>query len=373
MRRIMLHTALAAASVLSGACTLLYSDDATQKQCKSDKDCQDLLGRSDILTCEANVCVFREGISSLDAGGDANVATDGAADNRIACKNTKDCGEGERCGFDGFCYEKWGCLDNDPDWLENVKQEFTYEAAIRSLQSPDDATLLGELTVSACSAADPECERPKVPEGVATVSADKVLKLPFTGVGTSGFVGVIKMLAGLPSDSPTAEPVLPGYFHFTGENPLVTDVVTQDRALLIDQRTYGLLGALAGTTADSSSGTNVFLIYDCGGQSAADVSITPSAGVTGFRFIPIQGETTPVIDGRTTTTDDGVGILINIPPGSQAFVIKDEKLGRVISDSFSFNVRGNAINYVQYYPRLSGLNAWLDQHAREKESEKAVR
>ncbi len=350
---------MCATLAFASGCTLLYASDADKKQCTSDADCSRLASESGSYECKASVCVAIEGAQSSDAGADA------ATDTRVACKNAKDCSEGERCGFDGFCYEKWGCLDDDPDWLDNVKQEFTYESTMRSLQSPDDATLLGEISAMACSAADPACERPKVPASAVTVGADKVLTVPFSAVGSSGFVGVIQILAGLPADSPTAKPVLPGFFHYTAENPLVTDVVTQDRALLIDEGTYGLLGALAGTSADSSSGTNVFLVYDCGGQSAADVSIVPSAGVTGFRFIPIQGETTPVIDGRTTTTDDGVGILINIPPGAQAFVLKDEKLGRVISDTFSFNVRGDAINYVQYYPRHSALKAWLDEHQRQ--------
>ncbi len=360
--------ALGALTLFTAGCTLMYASDADKKQCKVDSDCNELAGEAGDFECKTSICVSIENVQSRDAG-----TGDGATENRVACQNAKDCGEGERCGFDGFCYEKWGCLDNDPDWADNVQQEFAWQATLRSLQSPDDVTLLGSISAEACSAADPNCERPKVARGTASVTDDKVIKMPFTGVGKSGFVGVIKVLAALPTDIPNAKPVLPGYFHFTSENPLVSDVVSQDRALLIDKGTYGLLGALAGTSTDSSSGTNVFLIYDCGGQSAADVSIIPSSGVTGFRFIPIQGETTPIIDGRTTTTDDGVAILINIPPGSQGFVLKDEKLGRVISDTFSFNVRGDAINYVQYYPRFSGLKAWLDQHERGKEREKAAR
>lgn len=369
MRASLLTATLSVGLSLLSACTLIYKSDADKKQCKNDDDCGEVSGEP--LVCRSGVCSWKNGVGPMDAGGDdgkPDAAADAGGKPRVACENTKDCGEGERCGFDGFCYEKWGCVDNDPDWLDNVKQDFTYTATIRSLQSPDDATLLGTLTASACSAADPTCQRPKVEEKAATVTDDKVLTLPFKGVGSSGFVGFIKMVAELPDQGADAgveaRAVLPGYFHFTAENPLVNDVVTQDRALLIDTGTYGLLAGVAGVGADEGAGTIVFLIYDCGGQSAADVSITPS-GLSDFTFVPIQGETSPVI-GETTTTEDGVAIVVNVPPGSQSFVIKDEKLNRIVTDTISFNVRSEAINYVQYYPRYSGLKAWMDEHARQE-------
>jgi len=373
MRRSLLWLMFGGCLSLLSACTLLYEDDAKKQQCKSDADCGRLLGKNNLLTCRSNVCVFADGVTSLDgdAGkddGKVDASVDSGVKPRVPCKNAKDCGEGERCGFDGFCYEKWGCLDDDADWLDNVKQDFSYTATIRSLQSPDDASLLGKLSASACSAADPTCQRPKVDEKAVTVTEDKVLTLPFTGVGSSGFVGFIKMVAEQPdqgADAGTeARAVLPGYFHFTAENPLVNDVVTQDRSLLIDTGTYGLLATVAGIGSDEGSGTIVFLIYDCGGQSAADISVTPS-GVSDFTFLPIQGETSPVTGG-TATTEDGVGIVINVPPGSQSFVIKDETQNRIVSDTISFNVRPEAINYVQYYPRYSGLKAWMDEHARRE-------
>jgi len=350
MSRFVVRMLLACSLTALASCTLMYGDDFDKKQCKSNKDCPTLPEGSVAYSCLSNVCVLNEVDAAVGAA-------------RVACKNAKDCETGERCGFDGFCYEKWGCLEDDPDWLDNVKQDFTYESEVRSLQSPDDASLLGTISAMACSAADPKCERPKVPESASKVSADKVLTVPFKGVGSSGFVGVIKMVAELPKDADgEVRAVLPGYFHFTGENPLVTDVITQDRALLIDEGTYGNLSGLSSVGADPNAGTVVFLMYDCGGQSAADISITPS-GVENFAFVPIQGETTPVISG-TATTDDGVAILVNIPPGSQVFTLKDTKLG-LVSDTFSFNVRGSAINYVQYYPRYSGLKAWLDERARK--------
>ncbi len=371
-------SAVLALLVFSGGCTLLYEKDAEQRQCSQDSDCDSLAKGTDAegtsflclsRVCQAVECRVAEDCAVPDGSVASCVANTcvlaDAAPSVKACSNNSDCESGELCSpKDGTCYEKWGCLDDESDWLssESKKTEFSYRALMRSLQNPDDDTLLGELTVNACSSSDIDCSRPAVANAAVMKTDDQHITVPFKNVGINGFMGTIRVQAALPgagvSDAGVAEEVLPGYFHFTSENPLVNETIAQDRAILIDTGTASSLSSFADVPDITLTANVIFLLYDCGGNKASDLSIGVK-NASGFRFISLRDEQNPDF-GATSTSSYGAAFVAAAPEGFQTFVIKDEKQNRIVTDTFAFNVIKNGINYVQYYPRYSALKKWME-------------
>lgn len=353
-------------AMLAG-CSFIYGDDLDKEQCERDADCASDAGVA--LVCRMNACQ-----APLCAGNDdcpsgfsceATMCMPNAADAgvRTACTQDVDCGEGSRCGFDGFCYEKWGCLASNRDW-PIAAQSFSYQVPIRRITDLEVPSAVPEMSIIACNTIDPTCTRPAVRKEDVTVSEDKVVTVPFSGIGASGFTGFIRFdpiarsVDGGVADAGTDEVLaLPGVLHFTAETPLVGNTRAQSRLLTIDPSTFGALAIIADVQLDLTAATIAVRIHDCGGRTAAGVSMIPT-GVTTATFVPIQNESTPVVGG-TRTTSDGSAIIINVPPDrNQTFVLRDEDTGRVIAQDIAFVARGAAINYLFYYPRYRALDQW---------------
>jgi hypothetical protein len=340
--RLMLATLVA-----SAGCTLLYADDADRTQCKRDDDCQKRSGG------EGLVCKLPEGVCDAPA----NVGP-------VACTKNTDCPESQRCGFDGVCYEKWGCLGSDLDWPE-ANKDFTFSAPLVSLTNPENPALLGDsFEVLACAGGDPGCASPVA---TGSVDDDKLLTLRFANFAGSQFTGAIRI-----RDSAATEPesaaFMPTYVHFGSESRLVGSLRVQTRIFLVNPAAYAMLASIAGVSnADQGAGTVIFIVHDCGGQLAASVSMRPE-GTSSFEFLAVSGGNQPV-PNTIATTEDGAGLLLNIPPDqARTFVLTDEDSGSEI-DRVAINVRGRAINYVFYYPRYAALTQWLDEYAEQENDE----
>ena len=342
MRAILAKSSLPALALCLCAlpsCTLLYADDADQKQCKSDDDCE---GR---LEGESLVCNVKLGVCESPEA------------SQYACEQTSDCPGDLLCGFDGFCYEKWGCLDSDPDWPA-AKSSFTYSASLVNLKNPQDPSLLGNsIEVMACFGGDPDCAAP-IANG--KVDSQKRLTLKFENFKEEEFNGFIRI-----RDTSATPSFMPAYVHYGIDTRLVSDLPVQTRISMVDMATYQNLATIANADADPEAGTMIFVVQDCGGRGAAGVAMKPK-NMKSYTFIAVQGGNQPIPDAEGTT-EDGAGLFVNMPPDeARTFVLTDVDSQRVI-DEVSINVRGGATNYVFYYPRYSALQRWVSESKRRND------
>jgi hypothetical protein len=366
-------TSLALLALATG-CSFLYGDDIDHRQCTTQADC-DAVAIGSPLVCRMNTCQLASCLSSAQCpeGSECVASTcttrapPDSGMSKTACTQDSDCGTGNRCGFDNFCYEKWGCLDDDRDWPKS-SPSFSYRIAVRKITDLEfrEPASFPELDVVACAAIDPACNTPVVRRGDVQLSDDKTVSVPFTGIGNSGFNGFIRFApvaltldGGVAQDGGTAQPFLPTYLHFSADNPLVASTVAQSRLLTIDETTFGFLATVAEVKLDLTQATIALRIHDCGGRTAPGVSMV-ARGVTSATFVPIQNESVPIVGG-TKTAFDGSAIIINVPPRNHTFVLHDEDVGRTIADQVAFLAVGNAVNYFFYYPRFKALEAWNQQ------------
>jgi hypothetical protein len=346
MPRSLLPASIAAASLL-GSCTVMYGDDADARQCKAQADCDQIGATLGVaLVCSDGVC------EASDAGAQVGPR---------ACKADNECGTNNLCGFDGYCYAKWGCLDEPRDFSPaDVNPEF--RASIRRFEDISDLSLVGTLDTTACLSTDPSCTKPVVASGAAQLSADKTLTVPFRGIAQTGFIGRMQVKQVTKTDAGVVDDpnVLPAYYHFTSENPLVTSITSQTELMMVGPFIFPVLSAQYGINADPNLATVVLQVHDCGGRKAADVSLTPLGGASGSVFVAVTGKATPIL-GLSTTTEDGAALLLNVQSGGNLlFALRDEKQGRVLSDAITFLAYGRALNYFVYYPRRSALERWMN-------------
>jgi len=297
--------------------------------------------------CADGLCIAEHS----DAGSDAGPQP-------VACTLDTDCNvaEHELCGLDGFCYVKWGCLDEDADWPA-APASFDFQMQLQDINGPDPS-LVGEVLVSVCTAGDPTCSRPILVNKDVMISADKLLTVPFSGLTSGGFRGTIRVESAVPGSG-----ILPSYVHFTAENPLVGAFKAPRPLQLVPQSRFANLAAFTGITASVDAAGAFVHIFDCGGRPASDVSLTAS-NAPGSVVIPLQGERGLVL-GSNKTTADGTLILVNLPPNLiQVFTLRDEEKGRLISDTFNIIARGPAVNFIMYYPRQSTVEHWAAQAQR---------
>lgn len=364
----MRHSMVAAFVLLGGAgCTLLFKEDLDKKQCKSHADCESTAAELGTpLMCRQHACQAPQCTESTDCPAQTTCVrnecvaqiVDGGQP-AVACTQDTDCPARSRCGFDGSCYEKWGCLSEDPRW-PGAPSSFRYMATVRRVEVPSDPSAVGPLLVTACSSADPTCSIPTVVSAQVMISEDVMVTVPFAGALPSGFTGTIRIL--LASGGGASSELMPYYRHFTTETPLVGDLTERAPVMLVGSANFALLAELAGVTADPSAGVIGLQVYDCGGRAAAGMSMVPT-GTTSYVFIPTSGVSTPLI-GATETTSDGFALLLNLPPNrTLTFVLRDEQEQRIITSTLSFIVYGAAMNDVTYYPRHSALQKGLGQAA----------
>ena len=347
MPKSLLPASIAAASLL-GSCSVMYGDDADARQCQVQADCAPM---GAALVCNAGVCEAKSVAGGPDGGAQVGPR---------ACKIDSDCEANSLCGFDRYCYKKWGCLDQPRDFSP-ADMNLEFRASIRRFENIADLTLVGSLRTTACLSTDPSCLRPSVPSGAAQLSADKTLTVPFKGIAPSGFIGSMQVKQVTTTDAGVVDDpsVLPAYYHFTSENPLITSMTSQTELMMVGPIIFPALSAQYGVNADPNLATVVLQVHDCGGRKAADVSLTPLGGASGSIFVAVSGKATPLL-GRSTTTEDGAALLLNVPAGANLlFALRDDQQGQVLSDAITFLAHGKALNYFVYYPRRSALQRWM--------------
>ncbi|MET0340443.1 MAG: hypothetical protein ABW252_05545 [Polyangiales bacterium] len=378
MRAISLAPFAPLALGLIAACSLVYSDELSQKQCTEQADCDSYAAQLGTpLVCRSNACQapFCNAQSDCPSGSACtqnlcvSSRSDGGAPSVTTCSADSDCASGSRCGFDKVCYAKWGCLDTTAEWA-SIKSNPTLEFTANHISdvAGSGTSLLPDLVADACGISNLSCSPPFVSSQNTRVSAAKLVTVPFSGIPARGFIGFVRLSAragidggvAMPSDGGSSSQLLPNYVHFTTETPLVDDYPVQHRLLMIDSATFDLFSRSTGIPLDQTKGSVGLQVYDCGGRAAADVTLLANGFAEAY-FTPVQGESLPII-GRDTTDENGAGIMINLRTDTfQAFTLRDVVQNRLITDQLNFYVKGGAINYVMYYPRQSALKKWTDQ------------
>ena len=350
----------------SAACTFVYQGDLDRTQCKRQSDCEaDATKLGTPLECRQNVCQPPECSETPDCP-TGSVCVDklcvADSEGAFACKQDSDCGDAaRRCGFDGLCYEKWGCLDDDPDWPMS-EPPFTFVTRLVRAEKPTDPEALGKLDIIGCGSVDPNCDRPDISAAAIALSAEGKLRVPFDVTLPMGFTGVVRIT----SAAEEPDPILPTYRVFPSETPLVSDMVDPDPINVLGVNTFPTLASAFGLTIVEGTGFVEAHLYDCGGRPAPNVAVS-APGVPDANFI-ILSSSGPV-EGATSTIADGAGTLLNLPAGeSRQLVLRDEKLERVITDTLTIIVRGPAMNYLVYFPRYSAVKSWLEEAERQGRS-----
>lgn len=370
MRALCQRSALLVSALFVTSCSIVYGDELDDKQCKVDADCEAAASRLHTpLVCRQNACqaptcsessecpsgsLCSEGLCIADTSGPDSDAGSDAAPEPVSCVHDTDCDSEKQqlCGLDGFCYTKWACLDQDPDW-PSPPASLSFQ--VQLLDSTQPPAMNSALSVSACTSGDPGCNRPIVTNKDVTISTEKLLTVPFTGLPSSGFLGAVRIESTMQGSG-----MLPSYIHFTAENPLVNSLNSPRPLQLIAQSRLSGLGLYTGITANPEAAGVFFHIFDCGGRPASEVSLKASNPGDSV-VIPLQGETGLVLNSNKTTAT-GTLIMINLPPSmAQVFTLRDEETGRLLTDTFNFIPRGAAVNAVTYYPRYSTLQRWASQ------------
>jgi len=349
------------ALAFTAGCSFIYADEIDRKQCKRDQDCEAAAGRLDTpLVCRQNACQAPEceGDGDCPAGSacQSNLcigvgSDDSGVPGPVACEGDTDCDaeKFELCGLDGFCYEKWGCLDEEPDWPDAPSK---LEYRVELLGTTADPEAIPEYEVTACTLRDPSCSDLVVKAGAASVDDKNLLTVPFSGLDAKGFRGVINLVP--QGQEEVQNPILPAYVQFTAETPLVATFTGLAPISAFSAADRTLLGAVAGVTVEPDEAGVLLRVLDCGGRYAAGVSMKAPAAPQGT-FIPLQAEAGLVL-GSNETTEDGTAILTKLPGDrSLVFTLRDEPQDRVITDTLNFITHGGAVDLVTYYPRFSTL------------------
>jgi hypothetical protein len=350
--------------LLSTACSLIYREDIERTQCNEQSDCMSASEELGVpLVCRAQAC--QTAMCTQNAECPANstcisntcVGTSDGAATTVPCKLDANCGEGNRCGFDGFCYAMWGCLELDRE-RPVAPATLRYTTLVRDIEAVDDPSRVGDLQVMACSVIDPTCAVPNVGPLDSTITSDKQLTATFQGVPMTGFIGALQV-----DMLPATSGILPTYVHFTADTPLYGDFYAQTPLLLIRASLYNLLAVAAAVTIDPSATSIAVRAHDCGGRTAPGVFMA-APGSPEALFVPLQADRVPVVGG-TETTDDGGALLVNVPASRPVpLTFTDSSSGRILSDTALLNPRPNAINYLFWYPRLSAQQKWMAEARR---------
>lgn len=357
----------AAACVLalcSAGCSLLYREDLERRQCLEQADCTQASRDFGVpLVCRANACQQalctrnEECPASSTCISNMCVGTQSGAETQATCSQDAECGEGNRCGFDGFCYVMWGCLDVDREHPV-APPVLRYSTLVRNIEAPDDPTRVGELQVIGCSVIDPTCAAPNVVSQDVSISPDKLMQAVFRNVPTTGFIGSLHLDA-----LPASAGIMASYVHFTADTPLFADFYAQTPVLLIRGELYQLLAQVAAVTLDPAATTIAVRVHDCGGRPAPGVSMASTSAPTAT-FVPLQADRVPVVGGLETT-EDGGALLVNVPANRPvALTFRDVHGNRVLTDSALLNPRPAAINYLFWYPRQSAQQKWTAEARR---------
>jgi hypothetical protein len=346
----------------TAGCSVVFGADFDARQCNSQADCDvAAIGLASPLVCEENICRRPACTATSDCPGgsicaDAVCVQGDAGVALIACTQDSECGTGNLCGFDKFCYEKWGCIDQDRDWTADTNA--TYRTAVRNFLDITRPDLIPNVFVKACLGTNLTCTPAFITDSEVTKTATHEIAVPFRNLPSSGFIGSvnIEVDAGPVPDGGVPS-ILPAAVHFTTENPLVSDITQQTNVLLVSPEIVALSASGWGLTVDQSKATMILQAHDCGGRKAGGVSIGP-IGESGHLFVPIAGNSMPIF-GDNKTTEDGAALIFNLTVKNQVFVLRDEETGRIITDRISISLKGTTLNYFVYYPRRSAVERWM--------------
>lgn len=321
---------------LATGCSFFYGDELDRTQCQVDADCTADASRS--LACVENVCQVATPISR-------------------ACSQDSQCAMGERCGYDGTCYAQWGCVDAPADWPVPTVP-FHVRTFLRRVDNAGaDVQTVGDVDAFACVAEDPLCTTPLLTSGQISLATNKELDVPFASVSSSGFIGMLKI------QPRQADAYLPTYLHATGASPWVADYVTAKDTFLTTRDTTALLQQFVGVPVNPQGALVGFVIYDCGGRPAAGVQVTPTNAREAV-FIPVTAGNVPLVGGKSTT-DEGTGFLLDVPANRLAVLeLREMATQRVLAPTVSFIVQESSLNFFNYYPRFSAVQAWMKEYRR---------
>lgn len=350
--------------LLNSACSLIYREDIERAQCSEQMDCAQASKELGVpLVCRADACQValctrnEECPASSTCISNSCVGTSASAETTVPCTMDAECGAGNRCGFDGFCYAMWGCLEIDRE-RPTAAASLRYSTLVRNIEAVDDPARVGDLMVKACSVIDPTCAVPNVGPLDSTITRDKLLTAAFQNVPMTGFIGALQV-----DELPATAGILPSYVHFTADTPLYGDFYAQTPLLLIRAELFKLLAVGAAVNVDPNATTIAVRVHDCGGRTAPGVSMA-APGSAGALFVPLQADRVPVVGG-TETTEDGGALLVNVPASRPVpLTFSDVNTGRVLSDSALLNPRPAAINYLFWYPRQSAQQKWMGEARR---------
>lgn len=353
------------ALTLGTGCTLIYGGEVDKKQCKSQTDCDSAataLGTPLVCrqeTCQAPTCTQSSECpaNSICADHLCVRGTEDAGTNTVACTQDSDCASAEqRCGYDGSCYEKWGCLDEELKW-PGAPFNLTYVTRILRAEAPDDPSAVRDIRVEMCAITDTTCMRPVVSSDQVTIGADATVSVPLAnGTLSSFFVGVVRFTS-TPGDGGTWDQIIPTYRHFVGESPLSGDMVDPITISVFGPQILSSFSLVLGVPLDTAAGMLQVFVADCGGRPAPGVSVSVPDAPSSV-FLAMSGG--KPVSGAKETTVEGIGTVFNLPAKAQrTAVIRDEGQQRVVTSTLSVLVHGSAIDHVIYYPRNSALQKWL--------------
>jgi hypothetical protein len=343
----------------TAACSLIYREDIQRVQCSEQSDCMlASAGLGTPLICMAGACQAASCAENAECPAGSTcisnmcVGTRSGAETAVACTSDAECGTGNRCGYDGFCYVMWGCLDADSE-RPTAPAVLRYSTLVRNIEDPDDPTRVGDLQARACSVIDPTCAAPNVSPLDVTISVDKQLTAAFQNVPSTGFIGALQV-----DVLPVEAGFLPTYVHFTADTPLYGDFHAQTPLLLIRAQLFDLLAVGAAVTLDPTATTVAVRVHDCGGRTAQGVAMA-APGAPLSTFVPLQADRVPVVGG-VATTEEGGALVVNVPANRPVpMTFTDVDTGRVLTDSVLLNPRLGAINYMFWYPRQSAQQKWM--------------
>ncbi|HVZ36732.1 MAG TPA: hypothetical protein VG963_30095 [Polyangiaceae bacterium] len=368
---------LLAIALASGAgCTIIYGSEFNKKQCKSQTDCDSAalaLGQPLVClqeTCQTPACTQSSECpansscnGTVCVAGSADAGSADAATNGVACTEDGDCGSAEqRCGYDGYCYAKWGCLSEEAKWPP-TPFNVTYTTTLRSAEDPGNPAAVHDERVELCIVTDPNCANAVVKSEQVTIGADATVTVPLVnGSSSNYFVGFARFTSPPPADGGSAVQELPAYRLFTADTPLAANIIDPITINLVAAQTLALQSAVTGIAVDTTQAILEFFVADCGGRPAPGMSVSAN-NVPNTVFLPLTNSG-PVLGSNQTTTD-GTATLLGVPGDKlQTFTIRDEGLQRVISSTLTFSTHSGANDYFVYYPRNSALQKWLAEAKR---------
>lgn len=229
--------------------------------------------------------------------------------------------------------QDWSCLREKSADAQTPAPPVAAGAAPRvvySIQTVDLSTgqVYKSVQVRACGLTDVNCASPVA--GPLSVDDQGWVDLPLF----ENFTGYLEL---------TSPETVPYVFYLT--EPLAPQVTPEYPLAMVSLKAIQPLVQLVGVTPQPDSGLLAFRIFDCRGDTASNVTISPVTGAVPWYFV----------DGLPSGTQqqtgvDGLGGFVNVPPGL-AVIDALAPNGTSISGAHSLVVRPNwmSATYIRPY------------------------